>query len=783
MVTPIRFGGINSGTDTEGLVKAMTSATQARINSNKRKVLQLQAQQSAFREVISKLQNFQNTYFNSLNQSSWLRSTSLFGRTAATIFDSTGAQNTPTGIMVTTASGAKEGTYNVELVSKATQTVVTGDTFKSDVGIDMNKAILQNANLGDKFGLSVRAGGVIRNIQVEITSEDIIGGVGGVGGVVDMQKAVNRALLVFGTATDTSSNGGRGIVSIDADGNFTSTNASAISVTEITKMESAFQLNFDIANMESSKAEGYTKSNSFNVQIGSEMRVISFESAGAEYFEVLFNGTAYVGDLTGDALTDYLEDNDIEKAEFDKVLKIFKDMDLPVMLGSPQAASAAFNRRNLEKALEGTTLSATYNFSDGSVVLESTETFGLTAAKNNAFGIEDIYELKGVTADTSATLAHLGFDFGGADEGTININGVDITLTSNMSIHQMMSAVNASHAKVNMSYSSLTNNFTITSTDYGLDSKVDISDTFGIFERLGLETGATKSAGKNLFIKVNDQLIETTGTNYTIDGVSFIFGSTAVDGTKFSVTVGRDTSAVAGVIKNFVEDYNKLIDDVFGKLREKPDKGFYFLTEDDIAESGMSDREIERWQNKSLEGLLFNNSEISSVMSNLRMAMLTTVTGDNGSPFGIFSMVGNDGTRALQSSTTLTDYGKLVLNEEALMEALISNPDDIMRLFTAEDGLMAKLQSELDRSIRTSGDPNLRGSLIRHAGLATGQTSINNSIFDSIKRLNTVIDTLQLRYQRQQDRYWKMFSAMESQFAMLNSQSDQLTNMFTNMWG
>jgi flagellar hook-associated protein 2 len=201
---------------------------------------------------------------------------------------------------------------------------------------------------------------------------------------------------------------------------------------------------------------------------------------------------------------------------------------------------------------------------------------------------------------------------------------------------------------------------------------------------------------------------------------------------------------------------------------------------------GLSDRQIEQWETLAKRGVLNGDSAVSSVMSGLRMAMLTSVELADGTRFSLFNIRGNNNEAAI--TTTSANFGKsglLELNEQALMEAIERNPDDIMRLFTASDGLMAKLDEQLNNAVSTSiidnrGTP--RGRLIQRAGTATGMSSTNNVIFHRIKSLNDSFTILQGRYERQQDRFWRQFTAMEKQFAALNSQSNHITNMFGHMW-
>jgi flagellar hook-associated protein 2 len=162
------------------------------------------------------------------------------------------------------------------------------------------------------------------------------------------------------------------------------------------------------------------------------------------------------------------------------------------------------------------------------------------------------------------------------------------------------------------------------------------------------------------------------------------------------------------------------------------------------------------------------------------MAMLTSVTTADGGSFSIFNINGTGGTAAIRPAADHRRNGELEFDEEALIQALESNPDEIMQLFTAPDGLMAKMEAEIDRAISTR--VGREGILVARAGTETGRLSIRNTMLDRINNLNRIIDTLQARYDRQQDRFWNVFSNMEKQFGSLNSQQDFIAGMFGNMF-
>jgi flagellar hook-associated protein 2 len=441
-------------------------------------------------------------------------------------------------------------------------------------------------------------------------------------------------------------------------------------------------------------------------------------------------------------------------------------------------------------SVNGTATIAAQNSANPPVGIPMAVTVNASSVNDAAdFGVAE-RQMQAAQLSTNATLASLGITFpSNASTQVVNINGANITMRSNMSVQEMVNAVNGSAAGVTMAFSTLTNSFTITSNEFGRDAKIEFTNanTRDFFAQFGLGTDAVFAQGQNMELMINNETVEAQGNSYTINGTTFTFAPHAKEGEEFRVEVGRDLTVAANAIKSFVEDYNKLIDEIFGMLNEKPNRSYHFLTDQDIEDGGLSDRQTEQWERLAKQGILSNNSAVSSVMSGLRNAMLATVTGGDGRDFGIFNILGNPstpgarGAAALRTSTDFRQNGKLELDEQALMEALQRNPDDIMQLFTGDNGIMARVERELNKAIRTNVGEE--GTLIARAGLATGRTANENALHTRITSLNRVIDTLQGRLERQQDRYWKTFTAMEKQFATLNSQSNHMASMFSNMFG
>ena len=452
--------------------------------------------------------------------------------------------------------------------------------------------------------------------------------------------------------------------------------------------------------------------------------------------------------------------------------------------------TALNNSINKLAAKDGTKFSATLN-SDGTVSIESYKettdengdtvrtagtAFSVTAvkgSKNNLGVSEASRAISQIANDTK--LSELNLTPGSNGKYSFTINGKTLTFDEDTTVNDMMKTVNGT-AGVKMTYSSLDNRFTMTNNTYGITSEIKISDDpQGLLSALGLgDEAESYERGTNLKVQFGDDennVFESAGNSITADGTTFTFTKDIEVGKEFTVEVKKDTSAIADVIKNFVADYNKLIEDVYKYLDEKPEKDYYFLTDSDKEDLDLSEKQEEKWEEKSKKGLLYHDSVVTRVMSNLRTSLMGTVTSFSGEAFNLTSI-------GIQTESDYNKHGAFgKIDEKKLTAAIENNSEDILKLFTdSENGIMNKFSEALDGAVKATGDN--KGALIRKAGLATGTSATDNELYRAIKQAKTRMASLNTRYENEQNRLWKKYSAMESMMGTLNSQQASISSYF-----
>lgn len=398
----------------------------------------------------------------------------------------------------------------------------------------------------------------------------------------------------------------------------------------------------------------------------------------------------------------------------------------------------------------------------------------ITGADAAKFGIEP----------GSSSLFQLSTKLGGisgvsGDNYSFTINGESFEFTKDDTVNSLISKINASGAGVKISYSSLTDSFSIDATSTGKQYGIDISQKTGnilsvLFSPEKISAPTETGPGKNIdgaVVSGKDAIVEINGVKTTRSSNTFTFEGMTITATKVSTeqtVIGtvRDTDKIVDAVKSFVEDYNKLADELYGYMTEDAEyKNYAPLT--DAQKKEMSDDEIKRWTEKAKKGLLRSDPNIGAFLRSMRSAFYTKVesAGLAGYSIGI-------------ETTEKNLSGKLTLNETLLRGAIASDPEAVGRLFTdSENGLATQLGRTCEEYAKLS--MSSPGSLVRIAG-AEGYTAYSkqNDMYFELGRINDKLRDLQTKYEKERTRYWNKFNAMESIIAQYSSQSSMITSTF-----
>lgn len=279
--------------------------------------------------------------------------------------------------------------------------------------------------------------------------------------------------------------------------------------------------------------------------------------------------------------------------------------------------------------------------------------------------------------------------------------------------------------------------------------------------------------GSNAVMVINGTEVTSNSNTFDINGTKINIQDVAVGAVDAKVTTTQDTSTAFDAIKNFVEDYNALINDLNTEVdtMRPTDTGkitgtkYNPLTDAQIDD--MKEDEVKKWNEKARKGMLYQDSTVTEFLSNLRS---TISSGTN-----IIDLK----EMGITISSNYKDNGKLEIDESKLKAALADNPDKIREFFTdSQTGLSAGITKTIDNYVGTSGDT--QGRFILLAGKNNTSTSSENSISKQLEEYQERITTLQTKYKSETERYWKQFTQLETMTNKYNSQSEWLASQFSS---
>lgn len=373
----------------------------------------------------------------------------------------------------------------------------------------------------------------------------------------------------------------------------------------------------------------------------------------------------------------------------------------------------------------------------------------------------------------------------------LSINGKDISIDETDTIASMVDKFNKADVGATLRYDSLKDSFVMESKNEGSINNVSIQDgtpaeaflsklfapSADLVAADGTVAGITRNVGKNAVLSINGTSVVQSNNTFTMDGLTLTLKETSND--KIKVSVNQDTTAIIDNIKNFVKEYNDLVDFVNGKLTEKKDYDYEPLTDEE--KEALSDEDIEKWETKAKAGMLRGSSELTSLLSEFRNAIIESVeaSGLTMNQIGI-------------GSSSYLDRGKLTVDETKLKTALENNYDNVVLLFSnessikydssanrsernKENGIANRINDILKDYVRTTRDSSgNKGKLIMKAGIENDVSQFSNEFQKKITGFDDRISDLLEYLADREDYYYTMFSKMESALSQMESQSASL---------
>lgn len=375
------------------------------------------------------------------------------------------------------------------------------------------------------------------------------------------------------------------------------------------------------------------------------------------------------------------------------------------------------------------------------------------------------------TGETAITSAPMSF----------KINGKEINVDpTTMSMNDVIGAIN-SQTDVQAVYDEGTGRVLLSTKNTGASAKVVITnDTKGFMTNV-FKADPLGKDGKDAKLELNGVVTTRSSNSFAINGVDIKLN--AVSTTATTISTSKDLDKIVDDIKGFINEYNDLIKLLNDKTRETRYRDYQPLTDDQRKD--MKESEITQWEAKAKSGLLARDGILTKALSDMRFSIA-----------GEVSTTGNTSIKQLAAlgieTGSYTELGKLNLkSEDKLREALTTNPDAVIALFTSNPPPTVVNGVEVPPEHKKVGIfqrlyNDLKGALDgikEKAGTSAYSTSIKENLNPdsimgkAIKALTDKIRTQNENLKMLETRYYRQFTAMEVAMNKFNSQSSSLSGM------
>mgnify|MGYP002796724701 FL=1 len=281
-------------------------------------------------------------------------------------------------------------------------------------------------------------------------------------------------------------------------------------------------------------------------------------------------------------------------------------------------------------------------------------------------------------------------------------------------------------------------------------------------------TKAKKVEGEDAEIWLNGVQYTGSSSTFTINNLTIeALATTGND--EISITTSTDTQGIYDKVKDFLTEYNNIINEMTKLYNADSSKGYDPLTDDE--KDSMSDKEIEKWETKIKDSLLRNDTTLSGVMSAMTTAMSQAVE-INGkkyslSSFGIHTLGYLNAADNEQNAYHIDgdeDDTNTSGNADKLMTAISEDPDTVMQF-------MQQVTTNLYNAI---------GDKMKSTTLSSAFTIYNDKqMATQYTDYTKLIKEWETKISDKEDYYYKKFSSMESALTKLNSTQSSLSGYFS----
>ena len=269
---------------------------------------------------------------------------------------------------------------------------------------------------------------------------------------------------------------------------------------------------------------------------------------------------------------------------------------------------------------------------------------------------------------------------------------------------------------------------------------------------------ASKIDGESAEIELNGAIFTSNSNVFDINGLTITCKAETSE--TITLTTQNDTDGIYDMVKNFIKEYNSVINEMDKLYNADAAKGYEPLTDEERDE--MSESEIEKWETKIKDSLLRRDSTVNTIASSLKQIMLSGVEVDGQqmylSNFGISTLSYFNAAENERSAYHIdgdADDANTSGNTDKLKAMIASDPDKVADFFSQLSQKLYSKLGELSKSVE-------------------GYSSFNSFYADKKMKeeysdYTSKIKDLEQKLTDYEDQWYAKFAAMETAMAKMQS--------------
>lgn len=195
----------------------------------------------------------------------------------------------------------------------------------------------------------------------------------------------------------------------------------------------------------------------------------------------------------------------------------------------------------------------------------------------------------------------------------------EITITADMKISEFVTKLK--EAGVNAAFDEGNQRFFVSSKGTGLDKEFKLeADPMSTLTELGLDetlTDCTRIKAQDAEIVLNGATFTSDTNTFSVNGLTI--NAHAITDEEISITTATDYDGIYDMIKDFLSEYNEIINEVSKRYGAESASKYQMLSEEE--KETMSDEQVEKWEDTIKDSLLRRDGTLSTIMNTLTNTM------------------------------------------------------------------------------------------------------------------------------------------------------------------